>query len=99
MFENITLELSLKPFKKTDEAFIRNICSQIFLQWNALLKNRKTISVMLWVGDGSEILDYAGDMKDEFEWCRFIGTANLPYPDENTPLETSLHQRKRLSPA
>ena len=95
MFENITLELSLKPFKKTDEAFIRNICSQIFLQWNALLKNRKTISVMLWVGDGSEILDYAGDMKDEFEWCRFIGTANLPYPDENTPLETSLHQRKR----
>ena len=62
MFENITLELSLKPFKQTDEAYVRKVCAQIFEQWRALLKDRKSISVMLWVGDGSEILDYAGNM-------------------------------------
>lgn len=95
MFKNITLELSLKPFKKTDKEYIRSVCAQVFEQWRPLLKNRENVSVMLWVGDGSEILDYAGVMSDEFEWCRFIGTANLPYPDKDDPLETSLHVKKR----
>lgn len=60
MFENITLELSLKPFKQTDEVYIRRVCTGIFEQWRALLKDRKTISIMLWASDGSEMLDYAG---------------------------------------
>ena len=42
MFENITLEMSLKPFKQTDEIYIRNVCAQIFEQWRPILKNRKT---------------------------------------------------------
>lgn len=95
MFENVTLELSLKPFKQTDEAYIRRVCAQIFEQWRALLKNRKSVSVMLWVGDGSEILDYAGEMEEEFEWARFIGTANLPHLEDGAPRETSLHKRKQ----
>lgn len=94
MFENITLEMSLKPFKKTDAEYIKKVCSGIFEQWKPLLKNRKTISVMLWTADGSEILDYAGNMTDKFEWCQFFGTANLPYLEKNEPLETSLHSRK-----
>ena len=95
MFENVTLELSLKPFKQTDEVYIRKICKGIFEQWRPLLKNRKTISVMLWVGDGSEILDYKGELSESFEWCRFVGTANLPHIDGNEPLETSLHKKKQ----
>nr|MBQ4317801.1 hypothetical protein [Clostridia bacterium] len=95
MFKNITLEVSLKPFRQTDEAYIGKVCAQIFEQWHALLKDRPTISIMLWASDGSEILDYAGSPDDEIEWCRFIGTANLPYPGEDEPLETSLHKRKQ----
>jgi len=95
VFENVTLEMSLKPFKQTDEGYIKNVCNKIFEQWRPLLKNRKTISVMLWVGDGSEILDYSGNRNDTFEWCRFIGTANLPYLEKDAPLETSLHERKQ----
>ena len=95
MFKNINLELSLKPFKKTDDDYIRRICVQIFEQWKPLLKNRKNIAIMLWVGDGSEILDYAGDLEETFEWAHFVGTANLPYLDDNAPLETSLHERKQ----
>lgn len=95
MFKDITLEMSLKPFKKTDKEYIRSICAKVFEQWRPLLKGRKTISIMLWIGDGSELLDYAGNMDDEFEWCRFVGTANLPYLAEGEPLETSLHERKQ----
>ena len=95
MFQNVTLELSLKPFKKTDAAYIRHICAEIFTQWRPLLKNRSTISLMLWVGDGSEILDYAKDLSASFEWGRFIGTANLPPLEENEPLETSLHTKRQ----
>ncbi len=95
MFENITLEMSLKPFKKTDEVYIRKICAGIFEQWRPLLKNRPRISVMLWVGDGSEILDYAGKLNDEFEWARFVGTANLPSLPDGKPPETSLHENRQ----
>ena len=75
MFRNITLELSLKPFKKIDAASIQAVCAGVFEQWNALLKNRETVSVMLWVGDGSEILDYDGDLNKPMEWCHYIGSA------------------------
>ena len=95
MFENVTLEISLKPFKQTDEAYIRKICAGIFEQWKPLLKGRKSISLMLWVGDGSELLDYAGDLDTPFEWARFVGTANQPYLEDGAPLETSLHERKQ----
>ena len=95
MFKNITLEISLKPFMQTDDGYIRNVCASVFKQWYALLKDRETVSIMLWTGDGSEILDYAGVLDDEFEWCRFIGTANLPYLAEGEPREISLHSRKR----
>lgn len=95
MFENITLEMSLKPFKQIDDTYIEKVCTQVFEQWRPLLKNRKSISIMLWVGDGSELLDYSGNVEDEFEWARFIGNANKPYLEENEPLETSLHQKKQ----
>jgi len=31
---------------------------------------------MLLLGDGSEILEYTGDLSQEMEWARYIGTAN-----------------------
>ena len=70
MFKNITLELSLKPFKSTDDAYIRGVCERIFDDWRPLLSGRETISVMLWCADGSEILDYDRNPDAEFECCR-----------------------------
>lgn len=96
MFNDITLELSLKPFKKTDEKYIRNVCEQIFTQWRPLLKNRERISVMLWTSDGSEILDYTADLDRSFEWCKYIGTANNDMLRDEEPKYTSLHKRKHL---
>ena len=95
MFESITLDLSLKPFKKTDSEYIRTVCRGIIDQWRALLKNRRKISLMLWVGDGSELLDYAGVLDEQFEWARFVGTANLPLLAPDEPTETTPHLRKQ----
>lgn len=95
MFECVTLEMSLKPFRQTDEAFIRKVCAKVFRQWYPLVKNRKTVSVMLWVGDGSELLDYAGNLNDAFEWCRFLGNANVPYLAPDEPDWITLHKRKQ----
>lgn len=96
MFNTINLEVSLKPFKRTDSEYIHNVCYDIFEQWRPLLKNRKKISIMLWVGDGSEILDYSGNLNEKFEWAYFVGTANREMCGENEPKETSLHLKKQL---
>ncbi|MBE6645596.1 MAG: hypothetical protein E7612_09535 [Ruminococcaceae bacterium] len=95
MFGAITLEVSLKPFKKTDEEYIRRVAREIFVGWRPLLKNREEISVMLWASDGSEILDYDGDMSREFEWGYYLGTANNPQLAEDEDPAISLHERKQ----
>ncbi len=78
MYKSINLELSLKPFKKTDDRYIRDVCKKIFEQWHPLIKDCKTVSIMLWAADGSEILEYSKNLDEAFEWCKYIGTANLP---------------------
>lgn len=96
MYANVSLEVSLKPFWNTEEKAIREVCQRIFRQWYPLLKNRKSISLMLWTADGSEILDYAGRLEDSFEWCYWLGNANLPDLPEGAPEETTLHRNRRL---
>ena len=95
MFKTVNLEMSLKPFKMTDDEYIRSVCQKMFEQWRPLLKNRETISVMLWTADGSEILDYAGNMDDAFEWCCYIGTANRELIGKDDDPDCSLHVKKR----
>lgn len=95
MFNTVTLEISLKPFKKTDDEYIRSVCREVFSQWRPLLKGRKNIGIMFWTSDGSEILDYAGRLDDEFEWCSYIGTANLPHLSEGEAPYLSLHKRSQ----
>lgn len=96
MFKNVTLEVSLKPFKKTDDTYIDSVCEMIFRQWYMLLKDRKTVSILLWTADGSEILDYTGDLSDSFEWCQYMGTANRPLADETDRDDLCIHTKKRL---
>ncbi len=78
MYKNVSLEISLKPFKKTDDEYIHGVCRQVFEHWKPLVKNCETVSIMLWASDGSEILDYNGDMDTAFEWAYLVGNANLP---------------------
>ena len=45
MLKNITLEVSLKPFKKTDSEYIEKVCREIFEDWRPLVRDAETVSV------------------------------------------------------
>lgn len=94
----ICLELSLKPFKKSDDEYINRTCRELFEAWSALLHYASGCAVMLWCGDGSEILDYSGNTEDSFEWGRYIGIGNPkkelpPCGISDYPEYESLHAR------
>ncbi|MEQ8556013.1 MAG: hypothetical protein RIC06_21900 [Cyclobacteriaceae bacterium] len=94
-FNNITLELSLKPFKKNDPAYFKSVSNEIFTQWGSLLRHADTISLMLWTADGSEILDYSGSLDQNLEWARYIGNPNTEHEVNSSPDDENLSVHHR----
>jgi hypothetical protein len=94
-FNNITLEMSLKPFKQNDQDYINGVCREVFTQWHSLVRHADTVSVMLWTADGSEILDYSGNLSQQLEWAKYIGNPNAGHEVDSSPEDESLsiHQR------
>lgn len=80
-FRDVQLEMSLKPFWDNTAETREAVCRELFLQWMPLCRFAESISVMLWIGDGSEILEYSGEMDREFEWGRYHGSANAIHAD------------------
>ena len=76
LMRNVTLEMSPKPFKVMDDEGIRSTCRELYRQWDALTRQAEMISVLLWTADGSEILEYRGQMDEQIEWARYAGMAN-----------------------
>lgn len=89
--KNITLELSGKAFRDESEATMYLVCRNMFKQWRRLIDRADRVSVMLWIADGSEILEYTGNLDQTFEWAYWIGCANpIPLP-ENYSEELKKH--------
>lgn len=95
-FNNITLEVSLKPFKKNEKAYIEAVAREMFTQWSSLLRHADTVSIMLWTSDGSEILDYTGKLNQPLEWAKYIGNPNTKNEVGSGPKSLSLHERAYL---
>ena len=98
-FREITLEMSLKPFKVNEERYIESICCNLFEQWKPLVKDSDTICVLLWIGDGSEILEYSGEENKKIEWAKYIGRANEfsgDWDEKKDPDKLSPHARRYL---
>ena len=95
-FSKVNLEMSLKPFTDASPAKMKEVCATLFDQWKPLYKHADEISIMLWTSDGSEILEYTGDLKKHFEWCKYIGVANSQVlthaPSEDDPDNISIHR-------
>lgn len=54
----------------------------LFRQWRRLAGRSGRISILLWIADGSEILEYTGNPADTFEWGYWQGIANpMPMPE------------------
>lgn len=93
----VTLEMSLKPFKNGfDPAASEPVIRELFRQWDALTRHAESIQVMLWASDGSELLEYTGDLDAEMEWGRYIGGANRSHTFEHDPKREALHARSYL---
>ncbi len=95
MFKEVTLEVSLKPFYNTYDASVEQVVEKIYEQWKPLIKEREIIRIMLWIGDGSEILDYDGKESTSFDWAHYLGMANCPDVGD-LPKHTSLHTHRQL---
>jgi hypothetical protein len=96
-FRNITLEMSLKPFKKNDAEYLRGVCRELFTQWAPLVRHANQVSVMLWTADGSEILSYSGDLNQRLEWAMYLGNPNTDHPVNSEPdAPLSIHERAFL---
>ncbi len=93
---NVQLEVSLKPFKALSEEGLRAVCRTLFEQWLPLCRTSRQVSVLLWAADGSEILDYQGDLSAEFEWAKWVGVANPRAEKPKGPKGEAVHHSPRL---
>lgn len=91
--KNVTLELSAKPFTDESEETMYSVCRQMFRQWKTLTDEADIVSVLHWISDGSEILEYTGDLNTKFEWAYWIGKAN-PHPMEKPSEEVSEREKR-----
>lgn len=92
---DLSLEMSLKPFVAHDGTDIDPVLERLFAQWETLICQAavEAITVMLWVGDGSEILDYRGDPAAPIAWAQHIGNANPHGAVPNDPQGIDPHSR------
>lgn len=79
LLDRVVLEMSLKPFSKTDDEWLRRVCGDVFGQWSNLLAKARTASVLLWISDGSEILTWRGEFDEPIAWAKYIGFCNTNY--------------------
>jgi hypothetical protein len=74
--KRIALELSLKPFGTNDGRTYEECARHVITAWRPLAEAGTEVSFMLWVADGSDILEYDGDLGRPLEWARYIGFCN-----------------------
>lgn len=77
--KNITLEISLKPFYEGNDESVRTKFAEIFKHWYPILKHADMVSVMYWVGDGTEIFEFNNDLGATFEWGKWLGFVHDRY--------------------
>ena len=92
---NVMLEISSKPFRDPSEETMRRVCRTMFEQWKALSDTADVVSVLLWISDGSEILEYSGRPDQTFEWAYWQGCANAQKPAERKAGEEETEMQKR----
>lgn len=92
--KRIAIELSLKPFGRADgvhpnDGHSDEECARrVVTAWRPLCEAANTVSFMLWVADGSEILEWRGDLQQPLEWACYIGFCNHArdaYDDRHHP--------------
>ncbi len=84
-FRRVCLETSLKPFRQLDAAFVESVCHTLWDNWRRLIARADEVAVLLWVGDGSEILQWQGNWDACVPWADRIGFCNYDTPGAFPP--------------
>lgn len=79
LFERVTLEFSLKPFYRPGAGTFADTAAEIMAVWSDLVQMSRGLAALLWIGDGSEMLEWKGDMDEPIRWAHTIGFNNLEY--------------------
>jgi len=84
-YQRVCLETSLKPFLKLDDESIAATCTRLWRNWDRLVERAGEVLVLLWVGDGSEILQWQGDWDAPVPHAESIGFCNYDTPGAFPP--------------
>ncbi len=71
-----TLEFSSKPFFRKDDAYLERLFTETFRTYRQLLKHAGRVSILWWLSEGTDILEYDGDMSRRIEWAKWQGFAH-----------------------
>lgn len=77
-FKRFGIELSLKPFFDNTPETRTRVCEKLFEQWVPLCRISDKFSILIYASEGSQILEYNGDLSQSFEWDYWLGAANYP---------------------
>lgn len=82
LFRRGTLEFGPKSLFAKDEAHLTAYFTELFLSYRQLLKHCEAVSLLFWLGDGTDILQYDGNPATPVSWARWQGFA---HPAGNPP--------------
>ncbi|HBC89418.1 MAG TPA: hypothetical protein DCZ94_20965 [Lentisphaeria bacterium] len=94
--KKINFEVSLKPFTDLSHDGIMNTCARIYSNWEILMERFEEIGILLWVGDGNEILEWSGNLNDELSWGKTIGFCNYNLHEVYDPEVTGYGMQKAV---
>ncbi|MCE9612821.1 MAG: hypothetical protein K8T26_01005 [Lentisphaerae bacterium] len=78
--QRFVMELSPKPFRQLDRAAVQATAEHLMTIWAPLAAHAADVAVLLWVGDGSEILDWHGNLDEPIAWAKYTGFCNYTEP-------------------
>ena len=88
LFRHGTLEFGPKVLFRKDDAFLDGFFAELFRSYRQLLKHCDAVSLLFWLGDGTEILQFSGDLAQPIAWARWQGFA---HPVGDPPREPVLY--------
>lgn len=97
--ERVGLEMSLKPFSDWQHTTLETTIGRVFDDWSALIERAESVAVLLWVADGSEILEWDGDQDRECAWAHSVGFSNVaadPYGHNVTAERAAVPYRSNV---
>lgn len=88
LFRRGTLEFGPKSLLRKDDGFLDFFFAELFRSYRQLLKHCDAVSLLFWLGDGTEILQYDGTPEQPVAWARWQGFA---HPVGDPPREPVLY--------